>query len=91
MNFLDAVGAECDARLDRDVAIKVLPDSMTRGADRIARFEREAKVPALLNHPHIGAIHGFGVRRLETGRLGEPRRAVSSHPSPHDGRAAAAT
>jgi Tol biopolymer transport system component len=48
-----------DSRLDRDVAIKVLPDAMTRDADRIARFEREAKVLASLNHPNIGAIHGF--------------------------------
>jgi serine/threonine protein kinase/WD40 repeat protein len=48
-----------DSRLDRDVAIKILPDSMTRDADRISRFEREAKVLASLNHPNIGAIHGF--------------------------------
>jgi Tol biopolymer transport system component len=48
-----------DTRLDREVAIKILPDSMTRDADRIARFEREAKVLASLNHPNIGAIHGF--------------------------------
>ena len=48
-----------DTRLDRDVAIKILPDSMTRDTDRIARFEREAKLLAQLNHPHIGAIHGF--------------------------------
>ncbi len=48
-----------DSRLDRDVAIKVLPDSMTRDLDRIARFEREAKVLASLNHSNIGAIHGF--------------------------------
>lgn len=46
-------------RLDRDVAIKVLPDSMTQEADRIARFEREAKALASLNHPNIGDIHGF--------------------------------
>jgi len=48
-----------DTRLDREVAIKILPDSMTRNADRIARFEREAKVLASLNHSNIGAIHGF--------------------------------
>ncbi len=48
-----------DTRLDRDVAIKILPDSNMRDADRIARFEREAKVLASLNHPNIGAIHGF--------------------------------
>lgn len=48
-----------DTRLDRDVAIKVLPDALTRDPDRVARFEREAKVLASLNHPNIGAIHGF--------------------------------
>lgn len=48
-----------DTRLDREVAIKILPDSMARDADRVARFEREAKLLASLNHPHIGAIHGF--------------------------------
>ena len=48
-----------DTRLDRDVAIKVIPEAMTRDADRMARFEREAKVLASLNHPNIGAIHGF--------------------------------
>ncbi len=56
-----------DTRLDRDVAIKILPDSMTRDADRISRFEREAKVLASLNHPNIGAIHGF--ETAETGRF----------------------
>lgn len=56
-----------DTRLDRDVAIKILPDSMTRDADRIARFEREAKAPASLNHPSIGAIHGF--ETAETGKF----------------------
>jgi Tol biopolymer transport system component len=48
-----------DTRLDRDVAIKVLPETLARDADRIARFEREAKALAALNHPNIGAIHGF--------------------------------
>ncbi len=48
-----------DSKLDRQVAIKVLPDAMTRDVERIARFEREAKVLASLNHPNIAAIHGF--------------------------------
>ena len=48
-----------DARLDRDVAIKVLPDAMARDKERILRFEREAKVLASLNHPNIAAIYGF--------------------------------
>ena len=48
-----------DRHLDRDVAIKILPPLFTRDADRLARFEREAKILAALNHPHIGAIYGL--------------------------------
>ena len=48
-----------DARLGRDVALKVLPDAFARDAERLARFRREAQVVASLNHPHIAAIHGF--------------------------------
>jgi len=48
-----------DTRLDRDVAIKILPDSFAGDADRLARFEREAKTLAALNHPHIAAIYGL--------------------------------
>ena len=44
---------------DRDVALKVLPDAFTADPDRLARFEREAKVLASLNHPNIGAIYGL--------------------------------
>jgi serine/threonine protein kinase len=47
-----------DARLERDVAIKILPALLTRDPERLARFEREARVLASLNHPHIGAIYG---------------------------------
>jgi len=48
-----------DARLGRDVAIKILPSQFTQDRDRLARFEREARVLAALNHPNIGAIYGF--------------------------------
>ena len=48
-----------DTSLDRHVAIKVLPDTFASDADRLARFEREAKVLASLNHPHIAAIYGL--------------------------------
>jgi len=50
-----------DTKLDRDVAIKVLPAGVAADADRIARFEREAKAVAALSHPNILAIHDFGV------------------------------
>ncbi len=43
-----------DTKLDRDVALKVLPEAFTQEPDRLARFEREAKVLASLNHPNIG-------------------------------------
>jgi serine/threonine protein kinase/Tol biopolymer transport system component len=48
-----------DQKLGRDVAIKVLPEEFARDADRVARFQREAKVLASLNHPNIAAIHGL--------------------------------
>jgi serine/threonine protein kinase len=48
-----------DARLKRQVAIKILPPSVAADADRLARFQREAEVPASLNHPHIAGIHGL--------------------------------
>src|SRR5688572_8480601 len=48
-----------DTRLRRDVAIKVLPAAMAHDPDRIARFAREARLLAALNHPHIAAVHGL--------------------------------
>ena len=48
-----------DQILGRDVAIKVLPEEFARDADRVARFQREAKVLASLNHANIAAIHGL--------------------------------
>jgi serine/threonine protein kinase len=48
-----------DRKLGRDVAIKVLPDKFARDADRVSRFQREAKLLASLNHPNIAAIHGL--------------------------------
>jgi eukaryotic-like serine/threonine-protein kinase len=48
-----------DSKLNRDVAIKVLPASLASDAERIARFSREAQVLAALNHPNIAHIHGF--------------------------------
>src|SRR6186997_2792108 len=48
-----------DARLARDVALKILPEIFAQDADRLARFEREARLLAALNHPGIGAIYGL--------------------------------
>jgi eukaryotic-like serine/threonine-protein kinase len=48
-----------DTKLNRDVALKILPELFTLDPDRVARFRREAQVLASLNHPNIAAIHGF--------------------------------
>jgi eukaryotic-like serine/threonine-protein kinase len=48
-----------DQKLGRDVAIKVLPEEFAKDADRVARFQREAKLLASLNHPNIAGIHGL--------------------------------
>jgi len=48
-----------DTRLNRDVALKTLPIAFAGDAERLARFDREARVLASLNHPHIGAIYGI--------------------------------
>ena len=48
-----------DARLNRDVAIKLLPVAFARDGERVARFRREAQLVAALNHPNIAAIHGL--------------------------------
>src|SRR5215208_287141 len=57
-----------DARLNRDVALKTLPELFIADPDRLARFKREAQVLASLNHPNIAAIYGLeesdGVRPL---------------------------
>jgi eukaryotic-like serine/threonine-protein kinase len=49
-----------DMRLGREVALKVLPESFAQDADRVRRFEQEARAVAALNHPHILAIHDIG-------------------------------
>jgi Tol biopolymer transport system component len=57
-----------DIKLDREVAVKVLPAALAQDSERLSRFEREAKVLASLNHPNIATIHGVeesgGVRAL---------------------------
>ena len=65
---MGVVWSAVDTALDREVAIKVLPDAFAGNADRLARFEREAKLLASLNHPNIATVHGLhedrGVRFL---------------------------
>ena len=75
-----------DTRLNRDVAIKVLPDAFATDPDRLARFEREAQLLAALNHPRIATIYGLeekaGVRALAMELVEGPtaRRTVVSGP-----------
>ena len=52
-----------DTKLDRDVAVKVLLPAFANDPERLARFEREARILASLNHPHIAQIHGTRRRR----------------------------
>jgi serine/threonine protein kinase len=49
-----------DTRLDRDVAVKILPESVASDPERLARFDREAKAIAALSHPNILALHDAG-------------------------------
>src|ERR1700682_6513399 len=53
-----------DTKLKRDVALKVLPNAFANDPERMARFEREAKVLAALNHPNIAIIHGLEDRAI---------------------------
>src|SRR5271167_1221203 len=53
-----------DTKLDRDVAVKVIPPALPQDPERLARFEREAKVLATLNHPNIAQIYGIEDRAL---------------------------
>jgi WD40 repeat protein len=79
-----------DAKLNRDVALKVLPELFARDPDRLARFKREAQVLAALNHPNIAAIYGFeesnGVQALVLELVEGPTLAdrVAQGPIPVD-------
>jgi serine/threonine protein kinase len=63
-----------DTRLDRDVAIKILPASFAADPDRLARFDREARTLASLNHPNIAHVHGVEESPAAPGHL--PTRAI---------------
>jgi len=71
-----------DTELGRDVAIKVMPDALARDPERLARFKREAKVLASLNHPNIGQIYGVEsqalVRELVEGATLKGRLAIET-------------
>jgi serine/threonine protein kinase len=71
-----------DEKLGREVALKVLPEAFASDPDRLARFEREAKVLASLNHPNIATLYGFettpvvaseAVGRVEIPEASKPR------------------
>jgi serine/threonine protein kinase len=79
-----------DAKLNRDVALKFLPEAFTFDPDRLARFSREAQLLASLNHPNIGAIYGLEesnhTRALVLELVeGPTRRAVSVATAAGDG------
>src|SRR5688572_2016859 len=63
-----------DTRLNRDVAIKVLPEAFVHDADRLARFKREAQVLASLNHPHICALYHIDEAPNPQSRIPNPDR-----------------
>ncbi|MGA9882081.1 MAG: protein kinase, partial [Candidatus Acidiferrales bacterium] len=79
-----------DSKLGRDVAIKVLPEAFARDPDRMARFEREAKVLASLDHPNIASIYGLedssGTRALVMQLVEGPTLAdrIKQGPIPSD-------
>jgi eukaryotic-like serine/threonine-protein kinase len=73
-----------DTKLGRSVAIKVLPPTFANDPQRIARFEREAQLLAVLNHPHIASIYGFeesaGVRSpAHADRIAGEPQALDRH------------
>ena len=73
-----------DTKLNRDVAVKILPEAFTRDPDRVARFAREARVLASLNHPNIAAIYGVEERALVMELVEGPTLAerIASGPIP---------
>ena len=79
-----------DTNLDRQVAVKILPDVFAHDPERLARFEREARTLAALNHPHIAQIYGFeraeGIRAIAMELVDGPTLAerVADGPLPLD-------
>ena len=83
---MGAVYRATDTKLNRDVAVKVLPDTFAADPDRLARFTREAQVLAALNHPNIAAIYGVEDRALVLELVDGPTLAerISQGPIPLD-------
>jgi len=83
---MGAVYRASDTKLNRDVAIKILPEAFANDADRMARFTREAQVLASLNHPNIAAIYGVEKRALVMELVEGPTLAerIASGPIPID-------
>ena len=71
-----------DIKLNRSVALKILPDTFAQDPDRLGRFRREAQLLASLNHPHIGSIFGFeesdGITRWSSSLSRVPRSPIAS-------------
>jgi len=69
-----------DTKLGREVALKVLPEEFAKDPERMARFEREAKVLASLNHPNIATLYGLEtIEASGTGSESSPKPQASSH------------
>jgi serine/threonine protein kinase len=84
-----------DIKLGRDVALKILPAAFASNPDRMARFEREARVLASLDHPNIAAIHGvvedralvMGSRRRDTNEFRKSSLSMQNFVSDRKSRA----
>ncbi len=75
-----------DSRLNRDVALKILPSSFSTDAERLQRFAQESRAAAALNHPNILSIYDIGeagraLRRLRTARRRDPSRPLAEWPA----------
>src|SRR6516165_8547139 len=90
---MGAVYRAVDTRLNREVAVKVLPDAFAQDPDRLARFTREAQVLASLNYPNIAAIYGVEERALVMELVEGPTLAerIAQGPIPLDDALAIAT
>src|SRR5262249_21394619 len=79
---MGAVYRARDAKLGRDVAIKVLLPEVANDPDRLARFDREARTLAALNHPHIAHIYGLEQSPVDSaqGKPSDPAHAALSGP-----------